>query len=122
MLPLLYSGADILVFPSETDTFGMVVLEAQACGLPALVSNSGGPKDIVRNNDTGFILDTHDARIWADKLEEMISWIEHNDSRYRDMCRNARLNVTTYFEHDRIIDSFFSVSTETPHEQGGTGQ
>ncbi len=122
MLPLVYSGADILVFPSETDTFGMVVLEAQACGLPALVTNSGGPKDIIRNNDTGFILDPLDADIWADKLEEMISWIEGDDSRYRDMCRNARLNVMKRFEHGKIIDSFFSESADIATAQGESGQ
>jgi glycosyltransferase involved in cell wall biosynthesis len=118
MLPLVYSGADLLVFPSETDTFGMVVLEAQACGLPALVSSCGGPKDIIRNNDTGFILDTHDADIWADKLEEMISWIEDNDSRYHEMCRNARLNVMSRFEHGRVMDSFFDEPSDGITSQG----
>jgi glycosyltransferase involved in cell wall biosynthesis len=117
MLPLLYSGMDILVFPSETDTFGMVVLEAQACGLPALVSSWGGPQDIVRNNHTGFILDTGEARVWADKLEEMIGWIEHNDSRYLDMCHKARQNVIMRFEHGRIIDSFFSESPCIPCQE-----
>ncbi len=117
MLPLVYSGADLLVFPSETDTFGMVVLEAQACGLPALVSSLGGPKDIVRDNHTGFILDTGDATLWADKLEEMIGWIEGNDSRYREMCRNARHNVMTRFDHGRIIESFFSGALERSHEE-----
>ena len=107
MLPLVYSGADILVFPSETDTFGMVVLEAQACGVPALVSNIGGPKEIIRNMDTGFILDTRDAVVWADKLEEMINWIEQNDDRYHDMRRKARLNVISRFEYDKILDTFF---------------
>jgi glycosyltransferase involved in cell wall biosynthesis len=122
MLPLLYSGADILVFPSETDTFGMVVLEAQVCGLPVLVSSSGGPKDIIRNNHTGFILDTHDAGLWADKLEEMIRWIERDDSRYQEMCRNARQNVLVRFEHGRIIDSFFTESIDNPNEEGETGR
>jgi len=49
-LPEIYSSADLLVFPSTTDTFGMVVLEAQACGLPALVSDRGGPKEIIEDH------------------------------------------------------------------------
>src|SRR5439155_12411876 len=43
----LYQHADLLLFPSRTDTLGQVVMEAQACGLPALVSDEGGPREIV---------------------------------------------------------------------------
>lgn len=49
-LPLSLSGCDIFVFPSNTDTFGMSVLEAQSCGLPAVVSDAGGPNNKGRNN------------------------------------------------------------------------
>jgi glycosyltransferase involved in cell wall biosynthesis len=52
---------DIFVFPSHTDTFGNVVLEALASGVPAVVTASGGPKFIVRSGETGFIADTDAA-------------------------------------------------------------
>lgn len=47
---------DLLVFPSHTDTFGNVVLEALASGVPAVVTPDGGPKYIVRNGETGFVV------------------------------------------------------------------
>ncbi len=50
-----YANMDILVFPSHTDTFGNVVLEALASGVPAVVTPDGGPKYIVRNDVTGFV-------------------------------------------------------------------
>ncbi len=50
-----YANFDLFVFPSQTDTFGNVVLEAQASGAPAIVSASGGPKFIVRDGVTGLI-------------------------------------------------------------------
>jgi phosphatidylinositol alpha 1,6-mannosyltransferase len=50
-----YANMDVLVFPSHTDTFGNVVLEALASGVPAIVTPSGGPKYIVRNGETGFV-------------------------------------------------------------------
>lgn len=50
-----YANMDILVFPSHTDTFGNVVLEALASGVPAVVTPDGGPKYIVRDDVTGFV-------------------------------------------------------------------
>jgi glycosyltransferase involved in cell wall biosynthesis len=50
-----YANMDVLVFPSHTDTFGNVVLEALASGVPAVVTPDGGPKFIVRDGETGFV-------------------------------------------------------------------
>lgn len=50
-----YAQMDALLFPSETDTFGNVVLEAAASGVPALVSADGGPKYLVEHGVTGFV-------------------------------------------------------------------
>jgi phosphatidylinositol alpha 1,6-mannosyltransferase len=50
-----YANMDVLVFPSHTDTFGNVVLEALASGVPAVVTGDGGPKYIVRDGQTGFV-------------------------------------------------------------------
>jgi phosphatidylinositol alpha 1,6-mannosyltransferase len=50
-----YANMDVFAFPSRTDTFGNVVLEALASGVPAVVTNEGGPRFIVRHGETGFI-------------------------------------------------------------------
>jgi len=50
-----YANMDIFVFPSHTDTFGNVVLEAMASGVPAVVTADGGPKFLVRRGETGFV-------------------------------------------------------------------
>jgi phosphatidylinositol alpha 1,6-mannosyltransferase len=60
-----FADMDILVFPSETDTFGLVVLEALASGVPAVVTASGGPKYIVRHGCSGFV---------ANNFEEFIAF------------------------------------------------
>lgn len=69
-----YAGMDVFVFPSHTDTFGNVVLEALASGVPAVVTPDGGPKSLVRDGRTGFITrdDGFSAaihRILADPLQ-----------------------------------------------------
>ncbi|MGA2117134.1 MAG: glycosyltransferase [Bryobacteraceae bacterium] len=50
-----YANLDIFVFPSKTDTFGNVVQEALASGVPAVVTDAGGPRFIVRHGETGFV-------------------------------------------------------------------
>lgn len=55
-LAQIYASADLFVFPSETDTFGVVLLEAQASGLPVIVSSEGGPKDSVIDGLTGCVI------------------------------------------------------------------
>ena len=54
-LAAAYASADFFVFPSTTDTFGNVVIEAQASGIPAIVSDVGGPKDLVEDGVDGFV-------------------------------------------------------------------
>jgi phosphatidylinositol alpha 1,6-mannosyltransferase len=50
-----YANMDVFVFPSKTDTYGNVVLEALASGVPAVVSDCGGPQFVVSRGETGFV-------------------------------------------------------------------
>jgi glycosyltransferase involved in cell wall biosynthesis len=56
-----YANLDLFVFPSHTDTFGNVVLEAQASGVPAVVSDQGGPKFIISDGETGLLANGEQA-------------------------------------------------------------
>ena len=57
-----YASADVFVFPSENDTFGNVVLEAMASGLPVVAARSGGPLDMVHHGENGFLFEPGDVR------------------------------------------------------------
>jgi glycosyltransferase involved in cell wall biosynthesis len=71
-LAALYASADLLVFPSTTDTLGQVVLEAQASGLPPLVSTIGGPRELVEHDATGLILPAGDVAAWATAIDTLL--------------------------------------------------
>ncbi len=66
-----YASCDFLVFPSTTDTFGNVVLEAQASGLPVIVSDAGGPQENIVPGRTGWIFQGHDDESLLRHMEWM---------------------------------------------------
>jgi glycosyltransferase involved in cell wall biosynthesis/predicted metal-dependent phosphoesterase TrpH len=69
----LYATSDLFVFPSRTDTLGQVVMEAQASGLPVLVSSDGGPKEVMDDGLTGLVLSPTDAGEWARAIDGLLS-------------------------------------------------
>jgi glycosyltransferase involved in cell wall biosynthesis len=83
VLAQAYANMDVLVFPSHTDTFGNVVLEALASGVPAVVTPHGGPKFIVRDGETGFV--TED-----DRFAEMVAEMVRDRARLEEMRLRAR--------------------------------
>lgn len=87
----IYVAGDLFVLLSNFDTFGMVVTEAMASGLPVIVSDKVGAKDLVRNAENGFIVD-------RDNIEEICSKIVHmSDERVRvRMSRNAQNTIKDY--------------------------
>lgn len=77
-LPTLYSAADLFVMPNRIDEidneqegFGIVFLEANACGLPVIGGDSGGVKDIISNGDNGFLIDPNNHEEITNKILEL---------------------------------------------------
>ena len=68
----LYQRAMVFAFPSLLEGFGMPPLEAQACGVPAIVSQSGSLPEVVQHGLTGYVLPLHEGT-WADALESLLT-------------------------------------------------
>jgi len=68
-----FASADLFVFPSATDTFGNVVLEAQACGLPVIVSDQGGPRELMLDGETGVVFKAGSHRELAEAIRYAIA-------------------------------------------------
>ena len=89
-LATAYASADIFVFPSTTDTFGNVILEAQASGLPVVVSDSGGPKELVAHKANGLITRSHNVEDFTDAIRALVT----NQTLRERMANSARDSVT----------------------------
>lgn len=105
----LYASMDTLVFPSIVDTFGMVVLEAQASGLPALVTNAGGPQEIIIPDQTGYVLDLQSASKWAKKIIELYNMKRNEPDTYLKLRLNSRKNVETRYCWQGMIEDVISL-------------
>lgn len=71
-LQAAYASADAFVFPSMTDTFGNAVLEAHASGLPAIVSDEGGPQEIVRSHNSGLVINARTPDTFCSAMKELL--------------------------------------------------
>lgn len=71
ILPDLYAASDLFLFPSTTETFGNVVLEALACGIPVITSNSGGVVHLVENQISGFHCPGHNSESFINAFETL---------------------------------------------------
>lgn len=99
-LSQLYASSDLFVFPSVTDTLGQVVMESQGSGLPVIVTDRGGPKEVVEQGRTGYVLSPDDADAW---VETIVGLVRDTDRR-KAMGAAAfesmqRYSLTNSFEH-----------------------
>lgn len=68
-----YRSADAVLVPSRSESFGLVALEAAACGVPVVASSVGGLRTLVVDGQTGFLVDRHDPRAKAAKIDELLA-------------------------------------------------
>ncbi|WP_058187797.1 glycosyltransferase [Terracidiphilus gabretensis] len=98
-LSAAYASMDLFVFPSHTDTFGNVILEAMASGVPAVVTPDGGPCTIVRDGQTGRIVP--DERFSAAVAEILMDPTKH------EAMRNAARAYALTASWDAVFDGVY---------------
>lgn len=91
-LPYYYSAAQVVIVPSYYESFGMVALEAMACGTPVVASQVGGLAYLIQDGVTGFSIPNGDPRQLADKLTTLI----HDDTLRKKMGEQANAYAQGY--------------------------
>jgi L-malate glycosyltransferase len=96
------SVADLLLLPSETESFGLAALEAMACEVPVIATRTGGLPEVVLHGETGYLVDLGDTRSMADCAIAIIS----NDRKRREMGERGRAWAVDRFNTDRVIPQY----------------
>ncbi len=68
-----YAAADAVLVPSRSESFGLVALEAQACGTPVIAADTGGLRYVVQDGVTGFLVPGHEPQDYADRLLRLLA-------------------------------------------------
>lgn len=102
-----YGAADVFVFPSITETQGIVVSEAMAAGTPVVAVNKMGPSDLVIDGEDGYLTDLNISE-FAGKIEKLLD----NEVLYKKMAKNARSDAKE-FSSEACADKLEKLYNET---------
>lgn len=98
-LPAAFASSDIFFFPSASETFGLVSLEAMASGLPCVVANATGSRDLVRNAVTGFVCPPHESAGYYAAIQELLA-----SQPLRDQFSRAAVKRAQSYSWSNVLD------------------
>ncbi len=101
-LAAFYHAAELFLFPTQYDIFGMVLLEAMYCGLPAVSSRNGGSATLIENGTSGVIVPEFDACAWTEEITKLLA----DRNALRSMGAAAAGTIEEHFTWDRIAEAF----------------
>jgi len=109
-----YRAADIVLVPSHSESFGLVALEAQACGTPVVAAAVGGLRTAVRDGYSGVLVDGHDPAVWARVLKELI----RAPRKLAELSRGALEHASGFgwpMTAERLISLYTDAMTQRVH-------
>jgi len=103
------NAADVGIYPSETESFGMGILETMAYGKPVLATRSGGIPEVMRDKIDGYLLKIGNVKGFASKLKQLME----NPAVAAKLGQNAALRAKEKFSADVIVKQYLKLYTQT---------
>ena len=109
-VPKALNEMDIFVVPSilNSESFGVVAVEAMACEVPVIVSDVDGLKEVVVNNETGFVVPKRSSKEIANKIKILIE----NSDTVKKFKKNARERVLKLYDWNKNVDNMIKIYEE----------
>ncbi|MCI3920317.1 N-acetyl-alpha-D-glucosaminyl L-malate synthase BshA [Paenibacillus sp. TRM 82003] len=101
----LLSVADVMLLPSEKESFGLVALEAMACGVPTIGSVAGGIPELVTHGETGYLAPVGDTATMAADCIRLLT----DEALYARMSESCTIRSQTVFCNDRIMEEYENI-------------
>lgn len=101
-LRVFYESADIFVFPTEYDIFGMVLLESMYFGLPVISTKNGGSNTLIRNEENGFIIPELNLETWS----KIILDLSKDKILYNSIAEKAIKTISENYQWDKLVEKF----------------
>lgn len=101
----LYQDARVFALPSDEEGFGMVLLEAMACGTPVVSTLSGGPDAIITDGEDGFLVPRNDAASLSNRLAQLLQ----NDALASQMGARARRTIEQRYDETIVGETFVEI-------------
>lgn len=101
-LSTVYASCDVHFFPSDTESFGNVVIEAMASGLPCVVANGGGPMGYIQQGVNGFLVDAFKPERYLEKIQLILS-----DNNLREQMILKGLEFTNDLDWENLVNVYF---------------
>jgi len=104
-LPKIYASSDVVVLPSLMEGFGIVLLEAMACGIPCIATKAGGVEDVIDNGKTGFIVPPADVDVLYHAIYDLLT----DEDLMQRFGVNSRKRVEENFTLQKISNQTLSI-------------
>lgn len=99
----LYQASDIVAVPSYSESFGLVAVEAQACGIPVVAAKVGGLNFAVKNHNSGLLIADHQISSWTAALTGLLK----DEAKRNELAANAILHAAD-FTWDKTVDQLLA--------------
>jgi len=102
-MPCVFESSDLFVLASENETFGLVYVEAMACGVPVIGTNIGGIPEVITDNYDGFLIEPNNPSLLTQKIEKLL----YDDVNRKEFIKNALKTVKRKFSTEKQFGLLF---------------